>query len=105
MGQWHAVAAPNEIIEGVPFPVVIEGTPIALYRLGDEIHAIGDICTHEHVRLSEGFVDGDVIECPLHQSCFSIRGGRVLNPPAREDLPSYQVRIEDDQVFVNMQTA
>jgi len=101
MTQWHRASALDEVWEGAPLPVTVEGHQIALYRFGAEVHAVGDLCPHQKdVKLSEGYLEGDTIECPMHQSCFNVRTGQVLNAPARENLPVFEVRIEDGQVFV-----
>lgn len=101
MTQWHRASALEDVWEGAPLPVTVEGCQIALYRFGDEVHAVGDLCPHQKdVKLSEGFLEGDTIECPMHQSCFNVRTGQVLNAPARENLPVFEIRIEDGQVFV-----
>ncbi|MBN3846046.1 non-heme iron oxygenase ferredoxin subunit [Paraburkholderia sp. Ac-20342] len=103
MSEWHPAIQADAVAEGTPCPLLIGDTPIALYRLGREVYAISDRCTHEpEVRLSDGFVDGDVIECPMHQSCFSIRTGKVIGPPAREDVRAYPIRIEDGTVYVEL---
>lgn len=101
-GEWHRVAALSALDPEVPLGVTVAGIPIALYRLDDGVFALGDICPHQNVRLSEGFLDGDRIECPLHQSCFEIRTGKVLGPPARDDVKSYPVRVEGDDVLVSV---
>ncbi|GAA4340546.1 non-heme iron oxygenase ferredoxin subunit [Pigmentiphaga soli] len=101
MTEWHRVAPLAQFLEGEPRTLRAGEAEIALYLLGDEVHAIGDMCPHQRdVRLSEGFLEDGVIECPMHQSCFDIRTGKVLGPPAREDVPVYPVKIEDGVVFV-----
>ncbi|HSH89805.1 MAG TPA: non-heme iron oxygenase ferredoxin subunit [Ramlibacter sp.] len=103
MSGWHKACALEEVWEGAPLGLEVEGRPIALYRFGDEVHAVGDICPHQKdVKLSEGFLDGDTIECPMHQSCFHVKTGKVLGPPAREDLPVYPVRVDNGQVLVEI---
>jgi 3-phenylpropionate/trans-cinnamate dioxygenase ferredoxin subunit len=105
MSDWQRAGALEEIWEGAPFAVELAGKPIALYRFGDEVCAVGDICPHQaDVKLSEGYLDGDTIECPMHQSCFNVRTGKVLGPPARDDLPVFQIRIEDGQVLVDVES-
>lgn len=101
MTEWVRVADGSDIVDGEPFASEWNGEAIALYRYEGEIYAIGDICTHEHVRLSDGWLDGDRIECPLHQSCFEIRTGKAIEGgPAYEDVPLYSVKVEGDGVFV-----
>lgn len=103
MAEWHRVASEDEIKEGEAFPVTLAGAAIALYRLEGSLYAIGNICPHQgDVLLSDGFVDGDKIECPMHQSCFDIRTGKVLGPPAQQDVPVYPVKVEDGAVFVHV---
>ncbi|WIY81612.1 non-heme iron oxygenase ferredoxin subunit [Propionimicrobium sp. PCR01-08-3] len=77
---------------------------VALVRVGDEIFAIRDECSHGHVRLSEGDVDEDdcSIECYLHGSMFSLRTGAALNLPATQPVPVYPCSIEGDQIVVDV---
>ncbi|WP_205007826.1 non-heme iron oxygenase ferredoxin subunit [Sphingosinithalassobacter portus] len=99
--EWVRVAAESDVVEGEPFASEYGENAIALYRYEGTIFAIGDICPHEDVRLSEGWLEGDRIECPLHQSCFEIRTGKVIEGgPAYEDVAAYDVRVEDGAVFV-----
>ena len=98
---WQRVAALSDIKDGEAFAVELGGEPIALYRIDGQIHAIGDVCTHEFALLSQGFVEDCAIECPLHQAKFDIRTGRCLAPPADEDVPVYAVKVEGEDVFVS----
>lgn len=75
--------------------------PIAVYNVNDRFFATQDLCTHGQWRLSESYVDGDIIECALHMACFSISGGKVLAPPASLPLKTYAVKVENDSVFVD----
>jgi NAD(P)H-dependent nitrite reductase small subunit len=97
---WHRVAALVELIADAPFPARLGDTPIALYRVGDRVYALDDVCTHELALLSQGFVEGGAVECPLHGARFDIATGRCLAPPATVDLRTYAVRVEDGEVFV-----
>ena len=99
--EWVRIADDSDIADGEPFASECHGEAIALYRYEGTIYAIGDLCTHEQVRLSDGWFDGDRIECPLHQSCFEIRTGKVIEGgPAYLDVPAYAVKVEDGGVFV-----
>ena len=98
--EWHRVAGVNELKEGEPKSVTIGGWQVALFKIGDAIHAIEDMCTHEYALLSEGYVEGDVIECPLHQARFHIPTGKVMSAPAEEDVRIFAVRIDGGDVFV-----
>jgi NAD(P)H-dependent nitrite reductase small subunit len=102
LATWHRVASAADVREGEGFPVELEGTSIALYRIDDRIYAIDDVCTHEFAVLSQGFVQDGTIECPLHAAQFDIATGQCLAGPAAQDVRSYVVRLEGDDVFVCM---
>ena len=102
MTEWVRVADGSDIVDGEPFASEWNGEAIALYRYEGEIYAIGDICTHEHVRLSDGWLDGDRIECPLHQGKFDIRDGRPTCQPVTEAVRTYPVKIENGRVFIDL---
>jgi NAD(P)H-dependent nitrite reductase small subunit len=100
--SWQRAAALNDLSDGEAFAVRLGDRLIALYRLGSEVYAIDDVCTHEFAQLSQGFVEDGAIECPLHQARFDIRTGRCLAPPATEDLRSYPVKVAGNDVYVKV---
>ena len=79
---------------------------IAVVRFEGEVFAIEDVCSHAEVPLSEGdveeFHDAPTIECWLHGSCFDLTSGRPTNLPATEPVPVYPVRVDGDDVFVDV---
>lgn len=99
-GDWTRVASPSDVKPGNVIMVTLGDDPIALARVDDELLAIGDICSHEYVLLHDGFVEEDEIECPEHGSKFSLRTGAVRGLPATQPVPVYEVRVEDDDVFL-----
>jgi len=82
--------------------VDVEGTKVLLSNLGGEIHAVSAICTHEEFDLSQGFVLDNAVVCALHLSQFDLRTGEVYNPPATEPLRVFNVKIEDNEIFVEV---
>jgi 3-phenylpropionate/trans-cinnamate dioxygenase ferredoxin component len=80
-------------VDGVPMAVVLDSA--------GEVHAIGDVCTHGDISLSEGFVEDDTLECWAHGSAFSLRTGKPLNLPAYEPVPVYTVTIDGDDVLID----
>ena len=80
-------------VDGVPIAVVLDSN--------GEVHAIGDTCTHGDISLSDGFVEGDTLECWAHGSAFSLRTGRPLNLPAYEPVPVYEVTIDGDDILID----
>jgi len=100
--NWVTVASRSALSEGDITGVAVGETQIALYNLGGEIYATDNICSHAFALLSDGWLDGEVIECPLHAARFDIRSGKVLDPPATEDLKTYPVRIVDGEIQVRL---
>jgi NAD(P)H-dependent nitrite reductase small subunit len=100
--KWAQVAAFDDLEEGFPEAVGLDGRRIALFRIGGTVYATDDQCPHEEACLSDGYVEGNVVECPLHQSRFHIPTGEVFTPPATEDLTVYPVKVEDGAVLVGL---
>lgn len=80
--------------------VKVEGRAVAVVRSGGRVYAIDDRCSHAEVSLAEGEVYDGTIECWLHGSCFDLRTGEPTNPPATRPVDTYQVRVEDGDVYV-----
>ena len=75
---------------------------IAIFRIDGRFYATSDSCTHEEASLCDGFVEGDTIECPMHQATFHIPTGRALREPAKTDLRTFPVRVVDAAVEVQV---
>ena len=99
---WVRAAARSDLAEGEVIGVEVAGHSIALYDADGNLFATDNICTHAYACLSDGWLDGEVIECPLHAARFDIRSGKVLDPPATEDLKTYPVRIVDGEIQVRL---
>ncbi|GAB2515685.1 non-heme iron oxygenase ferredoxin subunit [Nocardiopsis aegyptia] len=101
--RWVKVAALDEIPDDGALAVEVDDdTPIALVRTEGEVFAVRDVCSHAEVRLSEGEVEDGTIECWLHGSCFDLRSGAAINPPATQPVPTYDVKIDGDDVLVSL---
>jgi naphthalene 1,2-dioxygenase ferredoxin component len=92
-GRWVPVASRSNLAAGDVLAVEIGAREIAIYDCDGVLYATDNICTHAQAQLSEGWLDGETIECPLHGARFDVRGGKVLAPPAIEDLKTYPVRV------------
>lgn len=100
--EFHPVAKTGDLDDEEVMAVFVDGREIALYNVGGEFYATDGVCTHENVGLADGFVDGDIIECPLHGGKFEIKTGKPANPPVTVGLQTYPVRIEGDSVLVGV---
>jgi nitrite reductase/ring-hydroxylating ferredoxin subunit len=90
----------SDLVLEVPFPVVVADIPIALYRMNDGIFATEDVCTHGFAALTEGWIVGDVVECPLHGGAFEVRTGKAAKLPCTEDLRTFQVSVVGNDIYV-----
>ncbi|MGW9268608.1 Rieske 2Fe-2S domain-containing protein [Microbacterium sp. NPDC055599] len=96
------VCAVSDLEQDTPLRVEPGGVPITVIKDGaGVIHAIGDTCTHGDISLSEGFVEGDTVECWAHGSAFSLITGKPQNLPAYEPVPVYVVEIDGDDVLID----
>jgi NADPH-dependent 2,4-dienoyl-CoA reductase/sulfur reductase-like enzyme/nitrite reductase/ring-hydroxylating ferredoxin subunit len=87
----------STIPDGVMLLGHAQGEPVLLARRGDEIFAIGAICTHYGAPLEQGLFDGDTIRCQWHHACFSLRTGEALRAPALDPVSRWRVeQVSDD---------
>lgn len=98
--NWIDVASVADVPPDDVIGVEIGGRDIALYGVGGEILATDNQCTHGKARLCDGFLDGEEIECSLHQGKFNVRDGRALCAPLTEDVRTYPVRTSNGRVLV-----
>lgn len=92
----------SELQDRKPKKVSINGEDICLTRIGDEVFAINDTCTHSEASLSEGDVTDFKIECWLHGAEFDLRTGEALTLPANIAVKTYPVNIVDDVIEVQL---
>ena len=100
--EFHAVANEDDLEDEEVLGVLVDGREIALYRVDGEFFATQGLCTHESVKLCDGFVEGNLIECPLHSACFEIKTGKAVNPPAEIDLEVYPTKREGRTIYVGI---
>jgi 3-phenylpropionate/trans-cinnamate dioxygenase ferredoxin subunit len=84
--------------------VVVGSFPVAVVRIGDDVYAIGDTCSHAEVSLSEGelFCDERELECWKHGSTFSLVTGEPLTLPATQPVPVFAARVVDGDVVIDI---
>ena len=99
---WHKLAMLGDILSDSALETGTKDRPLALYKVKGKVYCTGNMCTHAEAFLSDGYLDGYEIECPLHGARFDIRDGRVLCQPAGKDIASYPVRVEGEEVFVDL---
>ena len=101
--KWIDAASQKDVPAGDVIAVRVEGKDIALYEVDGEIFATDNFCTHGNARMSDGFLDGKEIECPLHQGKFDVCSGQALCAPLTENIKTYPVRIQDRRVMLRLE--
>lgn len=100
--DWQAVGTASEVTEDEPMGVTVGDKRIGIFRIDGKLYAIDDVCPHAFALLSQGFVEGEEVECPLHEALFHVPTGKCLREPADRDVDTFEVKEEDGQVFVRI---
>jgi nitrite reductase/ring-hydroxylating ferredoxin subunit len=102
MAEWRDAAAADDVVEDAVVGTTVNGIAIALFRLGADVFALHDQCTHGMARLSEGYVEDGCVECPLHQGLVDIRTGAARTAPISIPVDTYPARVRDGRVEVEV---
>jgi 3-phenylpropionate/trans-cinnamate dioxygenase ferredoxin subunit len=104
VGEAVRVCSVAEIEPGTARRFDVAGTGVSVIRIEDQFYALGDTCSHEEYSLSDGEVWSEdcAIECPKHGSMFDVRTGEPQTLPATQPVPVFTVRVEGDDVVVEV---
>jgi nitrite reductase/ring-hydroxylating ferredoxin subunit len=92
----------EEVAEGSALRVETEGLVLAVFHIEGAFYVTDDACTHGPGSLSEGYIDGDVIECNFHNGQFDIKTGEVVSPPCMIPVKTYPAKVEDGVVVIEV---
>ena len=92
----------DDVGVGEALKVETDGLTVAVFNLDGAFHVTDDHCTHGPGSLSEGFIEGDTIECNFHQGVFNIRTGEVVLPPCMVPVKTYRTVVEDGVVYIEV---
>jgi nitrite reductase/ring-hydroxylating ferredoxin subunit len=90
----------TDVAPGNAIKVESDDLVLAVYNVDGEFFCTDDLCTHGPGSLSEGYIDGDVIECNFHNGQFNIKTGEVVSPPCMVPIKTYKTVVEGDRVFI-----
>jgi nitrite reductase/ring-hydroxylating ferredoxin subunit len=91
-----------DVAPGAALKVETEGLELAVFNLDGAFYVTDDLCTHGPGSLSEGYIDGDVVECNFHNGQFNIKTGEVVLPPCMVPIKTYPTVVEDGRVFIEV---
>ncbi len=100
--QWVAAVKVAEVAAGQMVKAEVADKNLAIYNLNGSFYATDNECTHAYAMLTDGTIDGDVVECPLHGGAFEIKTGKGLGAPIFCDIKCYPTRVSGDAVEVNV---
>jgi nitrite reductase/ring-hydroxylating ferredoxin subunit len=101
-GNWITVAERSSLDVGAIIGAKAGELDVALYNIDGEIYATHNICTHAFAFMSDGWLEGDIIECPMHGGRFEVKTGKGLGAPITCDLKVLPVRIKGNSVQVDV---
>jgi 3-phenylpropionate/trans-cinnamate dioxygenase ferredoxin subunit len=100
--EWKDAGAASDVTEDTPLSAEVGGRSVGVYLLSGKYYAMDDVCPHAEALLSQGFVEGEEIECPLHGARFHIPTGKCTREPGGGDLACYEARREGDRILVRI---
>ena len=102
MGDWVKACNKNEVGNGELFSFDHQEKKILLANLDGKFFATDRICTHAEADLSTGMLSEEGVRCPLHLSVFNLHTGKPQNPPAENSLKTYNIKINENEIFVEV---
>lgn len=96
------IAPASELPNGERLFLEVEGKAMVIFKIADQLFAIGDICTHDDGPLGDGDLEGFNIVCPRHGGEFDVRDGKATQMPAVVDIPAYPVKVVDGMIQVGL---
>ncbi|QAA80737.1 pyridine nucleotide-disulfide oxidoreductase [Aequorivita sp. H23M31] len=97
-----SIAKINDLKDGEMKQVNADGTDILLAKIDGKYYAVGAFCTHYGAPLAEGALCGKHVICPWHHAWFDLTNGDLLQPPAFDSLPNYPLKIDNENIFVEL---
>jgi 3-phenylpropionate/trans-cinnamate dioxygenase ferredoxin subunit/naphthalene 1,2-dioxygenase system ferredoxin subunit len=102
MTSMHDLGPAGDIAPGEMRCVHIGETRVLLANVDGSIFATSDVCSHALAYLSEGFLEGAFVECPLHGAQFNVTTGQAVSPPADQDLPTFRIEVVNGRMLIDM---
>jgi 3-phenylpropionate/trans-cinnamate dioxygenase ferredoxin subunit len=100
MSEWIDATRENSLADGEHIVVDVDGVEVALFRVEGQYYAIEDKCTHDGAEIASGRLEGCEIICPRHGARFCLKTGKVLKPPAYEDVATYEIKLAEGRIWV-----
>lgn len=100
--NWISICKVNEVADEEPKAVEIDDKKIGVFVIEENYFAVENVCPHAYALLTEGFIEGLTVECPLHEAIFNLETGALESGPGCRDLCTYQVRVENGEIQIQL---
>jgi nitrite reductase/ring-hydroxylating ferredoxin subunit len=100
--RWHDIGSAEAVPAGEMRPFEIGEHYIALYNVDGQIYATNNVCSHGEALLTDGYLDNDIVECPLHGGQFEVCSGKAMCAPAETDLQTHLIRVVGGRIEVRL---
>ena len=100
--EFVEIAPASELPNGERLYLEIEGKPIVIFNIAEQLFAIGDVCSHDDGPVGDGDLEGFNIVCPRHGAEFDVKTGKAVQMPAVVDIPAYPVQIRDGTIYLGL---
>jgi 3-phenylpropionate/trans-cinnamate dioxygenase ferredoxin subunit len=100
---YYTVCSIDELTSGERMWIDLDGEPVVVFNIADEIFAIADVCTHDDGPLGEGEIENHQIVCPRHGARFDVRTGKVLSLPAVKGVKTYPIKVENNVIQIGIE--
>ena len=101
-GKRIELCSTDAVAPGTALKVEIDDLALAVFNVDGEFYVMDDNCTHGPGSLSEGYIEGDVVECNFHNGQFNIRTGEVVSPPCMVPIKTYPAMVVDGKVTIEV---
>lgn len=101
--KWIPIAKTSDTIDRHGNAIEIDGKSIALFMVDGCRHALANVCTHQFAFMTDGYVEGEYVTCPMHQGRFHIPTGAAQGAPVTKDLQVYPLRVDGEDVLIEWQ--
>lgn len=100
--SWISVCGIDDVSENEPKAVEVNDKKIGVFVIDEQYFAIENVCPHAFALLTEGFIEDQTVECPLHEAIFDIQTGELKSGPGCRDLCTYPVRVDGQQIQIQL---
>ena len=101
--EWQRVARLADLEPEYPTRIRLGDREVALCLVDGEVFAIDNVCSHAHALLSDGYLEGHALFCPLHGGGFDVRTGKVVAAPCTVDIAVVPTKVEDGEIFLKLE--